>query len=115
MFEENEKDFHIFNEYIRPSEDAIYKLKKFISILNEYQKKMNLIGKSTMPSIWTRHILDSAQIEKILPKEDKNYITVDVGTDGFPGIVLAALGRQTYYYVKKVRKNLLNTVIKNVI
>ena len=44
MFEEKEKDFHIFNEYIRPSEDAIYKLKKFISILKQYQKKMNLIG-----------------------------------------------------------------------
>ena len=115
LFEENEKDFHIFNGYIRPSEDTIYKLKKFISILNEYQKKMNLIGKSTLPYIWTRHVLDSAQIEKILPKEDKNYITVDVGTGaGFPGIVLAALGRQDILLCEKVRKKnlFLNTVIK---
>ena len=115
MFEENEKDFHIFNGYIRPSEDTIYKLKKFISILNEYQKKMNLIGNSTLPYIWTRHVLDSAQIEKILPKEAKNYITVDVGTGaGFPGIVLAALGRQDILLCEKSKKKnlFLNTVIK---
>lgn len=115
MFEDKEKDFQIFNEYIRPSEDAIYKLKKFISILNEYQKKMNLIGRSTLPYIWTRHILDSAQIEKFLPKEDKKYITVDVGTGaGFPGIVLAALGRQDILLCEKSKKKnlFLNTVIK---
>ena len=105
MFEENEKDFHIFKGHISPSEDTIYKLKKFISILNEYQKKMNLIGKSTLPYIWTRHVLYSAQIEKILPKEDKNYITVDVGTGaGFPGIVLAALGRQDILLCEKSKK-----------
>ena len=74
MFEGNEKDFNFFKDQINPNEDTIYKLKKFVCILREYQKNMNLIGKSTMSSIWTRHILDSAQIEKILPKENKKYI-----------------------------------------
>ena len=107
MFDEKEKDFNIFNRHVRPNEDTIYKLKKFINILNVYQKKMNLIGKSTMPSIWTRHMLDSAQIEKILPKEEKNYITVDVGTGaGFPGIVLAALGRQDILLCEKSKKKI---------
>ena len=41
---------------------------------------MNLIGKSTIPTIWSRHILDSAQIEKILPKENDNYITETIIT-----------------------------------
>lgn len=115
MFEEREKGFNIFIGHIRPSEDTIYKLKKFIGILNKYQKKMNLIGKSTLPSIWTRHILDSAQIEKFLPKEDKNHIIIDVGTGaGFPGIVLAALGRQDILLCEKSKKKkiFLNTVIK---
>ena len=115
MFESNEKDFYTFKNQIKPSEDAIYKLKKFISILEDYQRKMNLIGKSTASSIWTRHILDSAQIEKILPKEEKNYLTVDVGTGaGFPGIVLAALGRQDLLLCEKSKKKniFLNTVAK---
>ena len=76
---------------------------------------MNLIGKSTMSSIWTRHILDSAQIEKILPKENKRYITVDVGTGaGFPGLVLAAMGRTDLLLCEKSKKKhlFLNTVAK---
>ena len=105
MFEINEKDFYIFKNQIKPSESAIYKLKKFVFILEDYQKKMNLIGKSTMSSIWTRHILDSAQIEKILPKENNNFLTIDVGTGaGFPGLVLAALGRKDLLLCDKSKK-----------
>ena len=115
MFEGSEKDFYFFKDQINPSKDTINKLKKFVSILGEYQKNMNLIGKSTMSAIWTRHILDSAQIEKILPKENKNYITVDVGTGaGFPGLVLAAMGRKDLLLCEKSKKkkNFLNAVAK---
>lgn len=100
---------------MRPNEDAVFKLKKFVNMLREHQKKMNLIGKSTMSSIWIRHILDSAQIEKILPKENKNYITVDVGTGaGFPGLVLAAMGRKDLLLCEKNKKKkiFLNAVAK---
>ena len=54
---------------INPNSDTIYKLKKFVNMIVDYQESMNLIGKSTIPDIWTRHVLDSAQIEKFLPKE----------------------------------------------
>ena len=105
MFETNEIDFFTFKKQMKPSEITIYKLKKYISILDDYQNKMNLIGKSTMSSIWKRHILDSAQIEKFLPKENKKNVTVDVGTGaGFPGIVLAALGRKDLLLCEKSKK-----------
>ena len=115
MFEVNKKDFNFFKNQINPDEDTIIKLKKFVRMLEGYQKNMNLIGNSTMPAIWTRHILDSAQIEKILPKEDKNYITVDVGTGaGFPGMILAAMGRKDLLLCEKsTKKNIfLNAVAK---
>ena len=115
MFEDNEKDFYFFKDQISPNEDSIYKLKKFVSMLRHHQKKMNLIGKSTMSSIWTRHILDSAQIEKILPKENKNNITLDAGTGaGFPGLVLAAMGRKDLLLCEKSKKKniFLNAVVK---
>ena len=113
MFEGNDKDFYFFKDQINPSDDTIYKLKIFVSMLLDHQKNMNLIGESTMPAIWKRHILDSAQIEKILPKENKNYITVDVGTGaGFPGIVLAVMGRKDLLLCEKsTKKNIfLNAV-----
>ena len=115
MFKGNVKDFNVFKDYISPNEDTIYKLKKFVSMLGYHQKSMNLIGKSTMSSIWTRHILDSAQIAKILPKENKKYITVDVGTGaGFPGLVLAAMGRADLLLCEKSKKKniFLNAVAK---
>ena len=115
MFEGNEKDFNVFKDQINPNEDTIYKLKKFVSMLGDHQKNMNLIGKSTISSIWTRHILDSAQIEKILPKENKKYITVDVGTGaGFPGLVLAVMGRTDILLCEKSKKKhiFLNAVAK---
>ena len=113
MFERYDKDFDFFKDQINPSEDTIFKLKKFVRMLLAHQKNMNLIGKSTMPVIWNRHILDCAQIEKILPKENKNYITVDVGTGaGFPGIVLAVMGRKDLLLCEKsAKKNIfLNAV-----
>ncbi len=115
MFEVNEKDFYFFKEQINPSEDAIDKFKKYVSMLVDHQKNMNLIGKSTMPAIWKRHILDSAQIEKILPKENKNFITVDVGSGaGFPGMVLAVMGRKDLLLCEKSKKKkiFLNAVAK---
>ena len=87
----------------------------FHEILIKWQKSINLISRESIKNISIRHILDSAQIEKFLPKEDKKYITVDVGTGaGFPGIVLAALGRQDILLCEKSKKKnlFLNTVIK---
>jgi 16S rRNA (guanine527-N7)-methyltransferase len=115
LFKGNEKDFNIFKDQVSLNDDTIYKLKKFVSMLGDHQKNMNLIGKSTMSSIWTRHILDSAQIEKILPKENKKNITVDVGTGaGFPGLVLAVMGRTDLLLCEKSKKKhmFLNAVAK---
>ena len=52
-----------------------------------------------------RHIIDSIQILNHLPKE-KNSFLLDVGTGaGFPGVVLAIMGRHVLFYVKKAQKN----------
>ena len=115
MFEDNKKDFYFFKDQINPNSDTIYKLKKFVNMIVDYQESMNLIGKSTLPDIWTRHVLDSAQIEKILPKENNKYITIDVGTGaGFPGLVLAAMGRSDLLLCEKSKKKtkFLNAVAK---
>ena len=115
MFENTDKDFCAFKKHMSPSKDTIYKLKKYIHILDHYQENMNLIGKSTRKSIWARHILDSAQIEKYLHKENNKYITIDVGTGaGFPGIVLATLGRKDLLLCEKSKKKnlFLNVIAK---
>jgi len=66
---------------------------KFIAyekLLQEWSTKMNLVAPSTLNDIQTRHIQDSAQLAKYLPK-DANIIDLGSGA-GFPGVVLAILG-----------------------
>ena len=55
------------------SQDAIYKLDNFCLELIEYNKKFNLIGKSTEKDIWDRHILDSAQLVKFINFHDNLF------------------------------------------
>ena len=89
--------------YFEPEKITV--LENYISLLKEYQKRINLIGKSTMGNIWERHIFDSAQIFRILPKENKNTILVDDGSGaGFPGIVLSIMGRRNVFLCEKNKK-----------
>ncbi|QKR99104.1 16S rRNA (guanine(527)-N(7))-methyltransferase RsmG [Sphingomonas sp. CL5.1] len=56
---------------------------------SEYQ---NLIARSTLDSIWSRHILDSAQLIPLAGKVDAATRWLDIGSGaGFPGVVVALL------------------------
>ena len=56
-----------------------------------WQAKMNLVGPSTLPDIWRRHFLDSAQLYPLLPGSG-HAVLYDLGTGaGFPGLVLAIM------------------------
>ena len=66
---------------------------KFIeyeNLLKDWSTKMNLVAPSTLTDIQNRHIKDSAQLAKYIPK---NVKIIDLGSGaGFPGVVLAILG-----------------------
>tara|TARA_Y100000389_G_scaffold67683_1_gene64087 strand:+ start:4871 stop:5488 length:618 start_codon:yes stop_codon:yes gene_type:complete len=80
--------------------EEINNLEKFISFLLEYNKKINLIGSSTIDNIWMRHILDSAQLLEFIT--DKELVIADLGTGaGFPGIILSILGIKNIYLIEK--------------
>ena len=53
----------------------------------EYNKKINLISKSSEELIMSRHIEDSAQIMRFIDKNDKKILDIGSGA-GFPGIVM---------------------------
>ena len=90
-------------------------LEKYVFLIKKNQENVNLIGKSTIPDIWLRHIIDSIQIIKYLPKEEKNKFLIDVGTGaGLPGLVLAIMGRSDVLLCEKSPKksNFLKAVSK---
>ena len=91
------------------SQDALYKLDIFCKEVIEYNQKFNLISKSTIESIWDRHVLDSAQLTKFIDFKDGLSLS-DLGTGaGFPGIVLAIFNRNQKFHVKLYDKSRVKT------
>ena len=73
--------------------EDIEKLNIFHDELLKFNKKYNLISKSTENDVWHRHILDSAQLVKYIDFNSSKSIS-DMGTGGgFPGLVLAIFNK----------------------
>ena len=66
------------------------RLEALVATLGRWQKAINLVGRGTLDDIWTRHILDSAQITSLIPQTAKTLADLGSG-GGFPGLVVAAL------------------------
>ncbi len=67
-------------------------LQEFGRLVEKWTPKINLIARSTVPDLWNRHILDSAQVYQHAPAFEK---WTDIGSGGgFPGIVMAILARE---------------------
>jgi 16S rRNA (guanine527-N7)-methyltransferase len=75
------------------SRETWERLETFIAYLKREAASQNLIAASTLESIWSRHIVDSAQLLKLLPDAaPSNGKWIDLGSGaGFPGIVVAIL------------------------
>ena len=69
------------------SRETLNKIEKYCDFLIKYNKKLNLISKSTENIIMSRHIEDSSQLLKYINSKDKNILDIGSGA-GFPGIVM---------------------------
>lgn len=73
------------------SRETRERLEIYEALLRRRQRRTNLISAASLPALWTRHFLDSAQLAPLLA-DDATSHTVDVGSGaGFPGMVLAIL------------------------
>ena len=81
-----------FARFTRVSRETIISLKKYEDLLIDANKKLNLIGKSTINNIWNRHFLDSAQVIDFIDKNNKTLIDLGSGA-GFPGLILAIVSK----------------------
>lgn len=70
------------------SRETLDKLEIYVQLLQKWQGYINLISSGTLNDIWSRHILDSAQILKFV----SDGAVLDVGSGaGFPGAVIAII------------------------
>ena len=87
-----------FKNICNVSRETFNLLSKYEEILKKKNNEFNLIGKSTLPIIWTRHFADSLKLEATLELLILNYkkkIKIcDVGSGaGFPGMILSILAK----------------------
>ena len=87
------------------SKEDLEKIQVFHDELLRFNKKYNLISKSTEKDIWHRHILDSAQLVNYIDFKQNKSIS-DMGTGaGFPGVILAIFNKNPKFHVKLYDKS----------
>ena len=72
------------------SRETLDRLTTYADILRQWQSRLNLIAGSTMPALWHRHFLDSAQLIAFAQPEARRWTDLGSGA-GFPGLVVAIL------------------------
>jgi 16S rRNA (guanine527-N7)-methyltransferase len=68
----------------------LQRLEIYAALLVKWQAKINLVGPATLPDLWRRHFLDSAQLLPLLPTTAGTLVDLGSGA-GFPGLVLAIM------------------------
>lgn len=75
------------------SRETVERLTIFVALFQKWAKTINLVAPSTLREVWSRHVVDSAQIYSLNPGP---RIWVDLGSGGgFPGIVTGILLAET--------------------
>lgn len=72
------------------SRETFESLLAFEETFKMWAARINLVASSTLGEVWTRHILDSAQIWPLVPPQAKRWLDLGSG-GGFPGLILAFL------------------------
>ncbi len=86
------------------------KFETYKILLCDWSTRMNLVAPSTLADIENRHFADSAQLLEYLP-DDADIIDLGSGA-GFPGVVLAILGRRVTCIESIAKKVSFLTAVK---
>jgi 16S rRNA (guanine527-N7)-methyltransferase len=101
-------------ETFAPVSDQWANLERFAELLITENASQNLIAASTIPTMWVRHIADSAQLLAL--DGDRDGLWLDLGSGpGLPGLVVALLSGRPMALVesRKRRCDFLRAVISD--
>ena len=82
------------------SRETLASLERLVALILAEATRQNLISVATFSEVWTRHILDSAQLHLHAAGD----VWLDIGSGaGFPGLVNAAIARGRHVLVEPRR------------
>ncbi len=83
------------------SRETLARLEAYVTLLEKWNRRINLVSRRSLEDVWRRHILDSIQL---LPFYDPGGVPgpwLDLGSGaGFPGLVLAIAGVRDLHLVE---------------
>ena len=93
------------------SRETFERIERYIELLRAENQRQNLVSAATLDDVWSRHILDSAQLAKFEPRAGASWIDIGSGA-GVPGIVIACLveGPVTMVEPRRLRADFLHRV-----
>ncbi len=89
------------------SRETLERLEIYARLLTKWTRAINLVSADSLPDLWRRHFLDSAQLLPLLPPAPagRPRRLADLGSGaGFPGLVLAILGAGEIHLVESDRR-----------
>ena len=100
-------------ELLNVSRETIDKFQAYLTLLEKWQRRINLVSNSTLAEVWQRHILDSGQLAAHYPPKTRHILDIGSGA-GFPGLVLAIMGGVTVDLVESDQRKavFLSTVTR---
>jgi len=86
------------------SDKKLEHIDRYVFLLKKWQKKFNLISSETIPYIYSRHILDCAQIVPFI-KDDDFILDIGAGA-GLPSIIISILTGAKVHACERVGKKI---------
>ena len=79
--------------HLNVSRETAVRLTTFATIFEQWSRRINLVSRSSVAELWTRHILDSAQLMDHAPDASRHWLDLGSGA-GFPGLVCAIMAAE---------------------
>jgi 16S rRNA (guanine527-N7)-methyltransferase len=88
--------------------ETIEKIEAFVALLREENERQNLVSASSLQNVWSRHIVDSAQLLRFAGSGEAPWLDLGTGA-GFPGLIVSLLrpGPVTLVESRKLRVDFL--------
>lgn len=106
----NEDDARAFCVTLTDSA-GMARLERLATMVTEENARQNLIAKASESSIWLRHLTDSAQLLRHVPRETGPWLDLGTGA-GFPGLVVAAARIDLEVVLVESRKKRVDWLIR---
>ena len=88
--------------------ETLDRLQAFVALLREENEHQNLVSRASLHHVWSRHILDSAQLIRFAPATAETWLDLGTGA-GFPGLIVPLIfpGRVTLVEARTLRVEFL--------